>query len=100
MAKVIKEVSITEVENYKQMGELARGTHLWSSFQLQAEYRGTDKRKTWRFSGHYLPMVYTFPDSWYIKESNKELWLYRYSAGQDEDRYLLTELARKFFNVD
>lgn len=99
MAKVIREsVSVTEIENYKKMAELARGTHLWSSFPLEHSYKGTSGR--WVYLGWSLPSVYTTPDTWYIKEIKGELYLYRYSAGQDEDRYLLTELARKFFNVD
>lgn len=98
MAKEIRTVSITEVENYKKMAELARGTHLWSSLWMMSNYKSPAGR--WVFSSWGLPIIYTTPDRWYLKDIKGDIWLYRYSAGQDEDRYLLGQLARKFFNVD
>ena len=98
MANITAYITRDRIEAWNRIVNEVAGTRLYNRFALQKERKEEDR---WTFIGFYpIRLCYKAQEGerFYIKKIKKNLWLYWANPeGEEQERWLLTEMAERFF---
>lgn len=93
-------ISREQVNAWNRMAENVKGTSNYYIFDLWHEYQDVDRR--WKGLGYgniRQSMIEIAGEEFFIKKIKGNVWIYWEYRG-DSERWLLSDLARAFFNVE
>ena len=94
-------ISRESIESWNRLGEAMRGKANSYVFTLYHQYKNTNGR--WEELGHGLirnARINHPSDKYYVKTIKGETWLYFTDCSGDFERWLLSDIAKAYFNIE